>query len=235
MTEAFLSRPNHTVVAAVRDVAATTLEDYKPAEGSKLVLVKIENRSRTDAAQAVDEIKKKGITSLDVVVANAGINPLDALVEVKDMDPDQLHNIFDVNTFSFVTLFKAVHPLLRATVDSKGEGAAKLVAISSYTGRIVDMEATIAAKVGSYGASKIGLNYLVRRAHFENPWLTAWVNDPGFAQSDNGNATARVFGLPEAPVTIEQSITGLQARIDGATRLATSGKFYNFDGSEFTF
>lgn len=151
------------------------------------------------------------------------------------MEVDQLHHIFDVNTFSFVTLFKAVYPLLKATVDNKGEGAAKLVAISSYTARIVDMEANIPAKVGSYGASKMALNYLVRRVHFENPWLTAWVNDPGFAQSDNGNATARLFGLAEAPVTIEQSVAGLQARIDGATRSATSGRFYNFDGSEFTF
>ncbi|EQL01321.1 Nor-1 [Ophiocordyceps sinensis CO18] len=228
-------RRNHTVIAAVRNVDGTTLREYKPAEGSKLIVVKIENTSRSDAADAVEQVIKEGITSLDIVIANAGINPLDALLEVKDMDVEQLHHLFDVNTFSFVSLFKAVHPLLKATADSQGRGAPKLVAISSYTGQIVDMEATIPARVGSYGVSKLGLNYLVRRAHFENPWLTAWVNDPGFAQTDNGNATARLFGMPEAPVTLEQSVVGLQARIDAATRSGTSGRFYNFDGAEFTF
>lgn len=77
-------------------MAATTLKDYKPAEGSKLVLVKIENTSRSDAAQAIEEIKKQEVTSLDVVVANDGINPLDALLVVKYMDADQLYKIFDV-------------------------------------------------------------------------------------------------------------------------------------------
>lgn len=161
------------------------------------MLVRIESTSRTGTAEAVEEIKKQEVTSLNIVVANAGINPLNARLEVID----QLHNILNVNTFSFVTLFKAVHPLLMATVDSKGEGAAKLPAISSYAGRLVAREASVLAKVGSYGTSMLGLNYLVRRAHFENPWLTAWVNDPGFA---NGNATARVFSLSEASVTIEQ-------------------------------
>lgn len=69
--------------------------------------------------------------SLDIAVANAGINPLDVLVEVKDLDVDKLANVLDVNTLSLIKLFNAVHPLLKATVESKGEGAAKLVALSS--------------------------------------------------------------------------------------------------------
>lgn len=234
LAEAFLSRPNHTLIAAVRS-DNTTLREYKPAKGSKLVLVKIDNASTSDPDQAVEQIKAQGIKSLDIVIANAGINPLDALLDVKDMDLEKLRHVWDVNTLSFISLFKAMYPLLKAAADEKKEIPPKLLAISSKSGQIVDMESNIPAKIGTYGVSKLALNYLVRRAHFENPWLTAWVMNPGFVQTDNGNATARLFGMGAAPHTLQQSITGLLGIIDGATRSVTSGNFYDFDGTQLAF
>lgn len=233
LAEAFLSRPHHTVIAAVRNPETTTLKGFKAAEDTKLVLVRIENTSTTDPAAAIEQIKAAGVTTLDIVIANAGIAPLDALRKVEDMSLAQVRNLFEVNTLSYITLFQAVRPLLKAAAE--GGVLAKLLAITSNAGKLVDMEPTVPAMVGTYGVSKSALNYLVRRTHFENPWLSAWVMHPGWVQTDTGNGTAQVLGMAKAPHTLDQSVTGLLEVIDGATKDKTSGRFFNFDGSETSY
>ncbi|KAI1459600.1 putative aflatoxin biosynthesis ketoreductase nor-1 [Annulohypoxylon moriforme] len=230
LVEAYLSRPNQTVIGAVRNPESTTLKNIKPAEGSRLLIVKIEATSETDPVEAIKQVNDAGINALDIVIVVAAINPSSAFAEVKDMDIKAMRNIFDVNTISFVSLFKAVHPLLKASASSP-----KLLALSSNGGQIVEMESTIVAKVGIYGASKAALNYLVRRAHFENPWLTAWVMNPGFVQTATGNAHAKLWGMEKAPYSMQDIIPGLMGKIDEATRAETSGNFYNFDGTPLTY
>lgn len=39
---------------------------------------------------------------------------------------------------------------------------------------------------------------------------------------------ANANGMPEAPVTVEASVTGILSRLDGATREKSSDKFWNF-------
>ena len=73
LVESYLSRPKHIVIGSVRDQSSlnsTSMKAFKPAAGSRLVLVKISNESKTDATDAVEAIKSAGISSLDVVVAN---------------------------------------------------------------------------------------------------------------------------------------------------------------------
>lgn len=223
------------VIAGVRNTESTTLQDIIPAEGSKVQLVQIEATSATDANEAVEQIKAAGITALDVVIAVVGINPSSAFAEVKDMDIKNLQELFDVNAFAFVRLFKAVYPLLKASAEKEDSSLPKLLALSSSAAQIVNMEPTISVKVGAYGASKATLNYLVRRTHFENPWLTCWTMNPGFVQSETGNAHARLWGLEEAPDAFSDIIPGLVKKVDEATRAETSGNFYNFDGVPLTF
>ncbi|KAI1080907.1 putative aflatoxin biosynthesis ketoreductase nor-1 [Whalleya microplaca] len=230
LVEAYLSRSNQTIIGAVRNPESTTLKSIKPAEGSKLLVVKIEATSETDPAGAIEQIKAAGINALDVVIAVAGINPASDFAEVKDMNVQALRNVFNVNTFSFVSLFSAVHPLLKASTSSP-----KLLAISSNASQIVEMEPTIPVKVGVYGASKAALNYLVRRTHFENPWLTSWVMNPGFVQTATGNASAKIWGMEKAPHSMNDIVPGLMGKIDKATRAETSGNFYNFDGTLLTY
>lgn len=198
-------------------------------------MVKIDNSSTNDPADAVEKIQNAGVKTLDIVIANAAINPLDALLAVEDMSLDKLRNLFEINTLSYVTLFQATRPLLKATADKKGAGIPKLLAVTSNAASIMEMEPSIPAKVGSYGVSKSALNHLVRRTHFENPWLTAWVMNPGFVQTDNGNATAQAFGMEKAPHTQEQAVEALLSKLDGATRTETSGQFFNFDGTLMAF
>ncbi|KAF6784873.1 aflatoxin biosynthesis ketoreductase Nor-1 (short-chain dehydrogenase), partial [Colletotrichum musicola] len=67
-----LQRPSTTIVAGVRDPsseASQALTTLPKADGSRLILVKIDSAVETDPAAAVAELQAKhGITSLDVVI-----------------------------------------------------------------------------------------------------------------------------------------------------------------------
>lgn len=168
----------------------------------------------------------------------ASFNSPSAFADVKDMDIAALREVSNVETFSFVSLLKATHPLLEASAEknkSAGAVAPKLLALTSNGAQIIDMDPTIPAKIGVYGASKAALNCLVRRIHFENPWLTAWVMNPGFVQTDTGNTDARLWSMERAPQALEDVVPGLMKKVDEATRAETSGNFYNFDSQLMDF
>lgn len=132
--------------------------------------------------------------------------------------------------------FRATRPLLKAAADRQGDSTLpKLLAISSDASSTVDMEPNVPTRLGSYGVNKLALNYLVRRTHFENLWLTAWVIYPDFVQTDNGDALAKFFDLSQAPDTLGESVEGLLGRINGATSAGTSGKFFNTDNTALAF
>jgi norsolorinic acid ketoreductase len=133
--------------------------------------VKIENVNANDPGEAVKKIEAEGITSLDVVIANAGISG--AYGRIDALKVDDMRNMFEINTLPVVSLFQAVYPLLKKSKDPK------FVAISTNGASIVDMEENIPFILGSYGVSKAGVNYITRRIHFENDWLTAFVVNPG--------------------------------------------------------
>lgn len=57
----------------------------------------------------------------------------------------------------------------------------------------------------------------------------------GVVQTDNSDALARHFCMPQAPDALRRSVEGLLGRIDGATRAETSGKFFDIDGAELVF
>ncbi|KAI0970354.1 Nor-1 [Xylaria arbuscula] len=231
LAEAYLSRPDHIVIGAVRDESsssAASLKAFKAASGSRVILVKLASDSETDAAAAVETIKAAGISALDIVIANAGIAGRFARLE--DVAASDFKEFFEVNTYSVLRLFIAVYPLLKATADKKGPGSPKFIAISTVASRILKLEENAPFMLGSYGASKAAVNYVVRRAHVENEWLQAFLLEPGVIQTDMGNEGAQYFGWPEAPIKVSDSVEGLLKQIDGSTREATSGKFFDYLG-----
>ncbi|KAH7040890.1 uncharacterized protein B0I36DRAFT_344555 [Microdochium trichocladiopsis] len=119
LLERYLLKPNHTVIAANRDPSSpssTSLEQLPKGAGSKLIIVKIDADSETDAAAAVAELKTKhGIEYLDIVIANAGISyiwPAVADVKIADIDAH-----IRTNVYGLVSVFQATRPLLK---ESKG-------------------------------------------------------------------------------------------------------------------
>lgn len=173
--EKYLSRPNTTVVAAARNPAgedAKDLVNIPKAEGTKLITVKIDSTSETDAANAIASIKDRGVARIDVVIANAGIFKSEAFLEVSKAKTSDLIEHVDVNVNGPIRLFQAVLPLLQAAKQPK------FVVISSGVATISGAE-HIPWAVSSYGASKAALNFILRRIHIENQDLIAIAFHPG--------------------------------------------------------
>ncbi|KAK7743310.1 hypothetical protein SLS62_010682 [Diatrype stigma] len=99
LTIRFLSQPNATVVAAVRDPEHPTsksLSALPHGEDSKLIIVKIDSVSDTDAQDAVKLIQTKhGIDKLDIVAANAGYGTVYG--DLSQVKPQEVRDLFDIN------------------------------------------------------------------------------------------------------------------------------------------
>jgi norsolorinic acid ketoreductase len=119
LTKAYLEK-GWKVIAAVRD--PKKMPDLKEGE---VVVVKLDVGEKEDAkkvrhidapcrcayrtliAQAVEELKSQGITSVDVVIANAAIN-LDCGTNFKDIDVDRQEEVFRINVCIFPTFILSV-------------------------------------------------------------------------------------------------------------------------------
>ncbi|KIW13107.1 hypothetical protein PV08_08294 [Exophiala spinifera] len=227
LVEAYLKQPNNVVVAAVRDPndpASKSLNDLPKGPSSSLIIVKINNTSETDAADAVKELETvHNIKSLDVVIPNSAIGRV--FVRVEDAQTSDLMEYYHVNVIGVIILFRAVLPLLK-----KSQKTPKFIPMGSSAGIITDQE-KVNIPNAVYGTSKAALNYIVKKIHLENEFLVAFPMHPGWVQTEMGNESARSFGLTEAPTTIEGSITGLMKLIDESTRESHSGKFASYDGT----
>jgi norsolorinic acid ketoreductase len=171
----YLSRPNTTVIATVRQPSspeAAQLKELPKGEGSNIIIVKIESTSDTDALEAVSSLGGHQINHLDLVIANSGLFALHAFVEVSKIQPKDLMEHLDVNTGGTLRLFQATLPLLQ-----KAEKPI-FAYISSVVGSI-SMQEYFPAPISSYGASKAAMNLLIRRIHIENPDLIAIALHPG--------------------------------------------------------
>lgn len=114
LLEHYLARPNHTVIAGNRDPNHPTskaLLDLPTAQGTSLIIVKIDSTSPNDAAAAVKQLTSQGIDHFDIVIANSGIAlcyPKICEVKVEDI---QKH--VDTNIYGWIYLYQATLPLLK--------------------------------------------------------------------------------------------------------------------------
>ncbi|RDL40391.1 NAD(P)-binding Rossmann-fold containing protein [Venustampulla echinocandica] len=223
MLATILTRPNNTVIAAVRDpqaAASQSLNELPKAQGTSLHIVKIDSAVPTDAAAAVEALAAAGITSIDTVIANAA--HADVADSVLGTSPDDVRRHLDVNLIGVLALFQAVEPLLRKAQN----GNPKFVALSSNLGSI-GLAPFIPGPWFCYGVTKAAVNYLVRRIHVENDWLTAVVLQPGWVQTEMGNFAATSVGMESAPMKLEDSVVGCLKVIDAASREKYAGEFVN--------
>ena len=176
-------------------------------------------------SQAVEKLQNThGIKHIDVVIANAGISQYYG--QVSETPLSEVREHFEVNTIGVLTLYQATLPLLLKSPDPI------FVALSSGVSSIGTME-DIPIPVTAYGMSKAALNYMVRKIHFDNEKLIAFVICPGWVQTDMGKSGATAMGLESAPVTTEESVKGMLEKIDNATKEETSGTFQSFDDKKY--
>lgn len=176
LTEVYLARPNNTVIVALRNPSnlesVASLHALPVGTGSKLIIVKIDSLSETDAADAVTLLQTEhGIESLDVVIANSGIYTNREPAVAVPMSQMRIH--FEVNTLGPLILFQATAALLEASKAGEGKFFVMSSAISSIE-LIFPMPNT------AYGMSKAAGNFITRKIHHEHPNIIAAALNPGY-------------------------------------------------------
>lgn len=224
-----LQKPSTTVVAAVRDPSHPTskaLNDLPKGPDTKLVIVKLDSAVETDAADVVAHLRKEGIASLDIVIANAGIAQRGA--GVLDTSASNTLKHLNVNVLGPLTLAQATAPLLKASET----GSPKFIAISSIIGSIGSQElfSQFPKTSSPYGASKACLNWFIRMMSFEEPWLTTFVFHPGLVETDltagSGMDMEALGGI-----SVETSVANMVKTTFEIEYEKLSGSFRNHDGT----
>lgn len=219
-----------TVIAAVRDIPSSskTLNALPASEGSKLIIVKIDAKSDTDASTAASELKSKhNITKIDVLIANAGL--LHSIVPATETSNDALREHLEVNTIGPFILLKAFLPLLEAAPDPK------FVVISGSLGSTQLLE-QYQVPFFAYGISKAAVNYFVRKLSLENRTVISVAVHPGWVLTDMGRATAKGIGIevgvddaPMEPISMKECVDGIVG-LCGSVGKERSGAFLTHDG-----
>ncbi|KAF4549146.1 Short chain dehydrogenase-like protein 7 [Elsinoe fawcettii] len=235
---ACLSRPDHVVIAAVRNPehpSSIALSSLPTASGSKLLTVKLDAASPTDAQDAVSHLQAQhSITSLDIVIANAAIAP--PQTPALSTPADSLLLALQTNTMGPILLASACAPLLRAAASANR--TPKLIVISSLGGSstVQPMIWDATHLPGTpYGMTKAAVNWWVRKVHLEEEWLVAFAVHPGFVATDMVARDREVFekdGIKA--IEVAESVEGIMGVIDAADREG-GGKFVSWKGEELPF
>ncbi|KAF8873594.1 hypothetical protein CPB84DRAFT_1798234 [Gymnopilus junonius] len=209
-----IKKQNVYVFAAARHTSPT-LKDLSIKHSDKVSIIPFvaaDDSSNKAAAKIVGD--KFG--RVDVVLGVAGISNFMGTVE--ETPAEQMNEHYKINVTGILVLFQAFAPLLRKSNDPKfipfTSGGASLTAFIS-----------IPAGYTCYGASKAAENYLARKIHFENPWITI--------ENRAADKSGTLAPVQDAmAVTPEVAATSLVSVIDSATRDTHGGEFINVDGEK---
>ncbi|KAL7907561.1 hypothetical protein GGI35DRAFT_481238 [Trichoderma velutinum] len=226
LVKTFLARDNVVVIAAVRDPldkkSTAGLSNVISGSNSELITIKINSLDSNSSSSGIASIPER-IDHLDVVIANAGVLQHYGLVTAMPIDMLSYH--FAINTAAPISLLQACLPLLK---KSNKSNCPKFVVISSSVGSITQID-QLSQLTGAYGASKAAINYLMRKVHFEEPWLSSLVICPGWTRTDMGNTTAQLAKFDaQAPVPLDVAIRGVVEEVDNFVR-TEKGRFASFD------
>jgi len=167
----------------------------------------------TDPESFLNLAKALDGTSIDVCIYNAGVFGSRENISIAP-SKDVFDQVMHTNVFGAMQALPIVAPAL-------GKARGKFVFISSLMGSI---SANTSANAPLYRASKAALNAVVKTAsnEYSPHGITAFSMHPGWVKTDMGGSSADI----EPSV----SISGMRKVIAQAT-LASSGKFFNYDGS----
>jgi len=153
------------------------------------------NDTRSCQRFAEHVVKKHGAPG--ILVNNAGVYPESTDAHVVDTPTSVWRETFEVNALAPLVMAEAFVPHIARSADKK------LVAVSSQLGSITNNNGGMYA----YRASKTALNMEWRSLSLDTAGrgLICIVLHPGWVQTDMGG--------PGAPVSIEQSITGVRREL----------------------
>ncbi|KJA17397.1 hypothetical protein HYPSUDRAFT_46477 [Hypholoma sublateritium FD-334 SS-4] len=220
------------VYAAARDPPkASALQALAQKYAGRIAIVKWAAADAADNAHLAQLIKEAH-GRVDTVIANAAIAKLSDTV--LNSPAGDFEEQFTVNVVGPVLLFQALHDLLKASA------CPRFVPISTGAASVGGMPITMPLHIAVYGSTKAALNYVTRKIHFENEWLSAFPLAPGAASTegfyeavakDNTGIFKRM--LEEFPPrTPDEAAKLLVDLIDKATRETSGGEFIDIDGTK---
>lgn len=191
-----------------------------------MIVISLDAGNQASIQAAISKLDSEHkISSLDIVIANAGI--AGALTRPLETTEKDFLETISVNSFGPLWLYQETQPLLKKSVHAP----AKFMAISSVGGSLTKMDANNTANFPIYSGSKTLLNMIMRTITIAEPELVVFSICPGFVQTDMGNRGAKLFGMEKATLTVQESLDGVMAVLDKADK-ETSGKFMSQDGTE---
>ncbi|KAF2792530.1 NAD(P)-binding protein [Melanomma pulvis-pyrius CBS 109.77] len=220
----YLQRDDHIVIAANRDPSHTTsknLSNFPTGKGSRLIVVKVDASVESDPFEAAKALAVQGINHLDVVIANAGVSYI--WPKVSELKIADLQGHLTPNVFGVVWLYQAMRPLLQ-------KGTKPIWATMGSTAGSLENQPPISN--AAYGTSKAAVHWLTKRIDAEEEKIASFVLSPGWVQTDLGNTGAVYFGFEKAPVTVEDSCSGMVKLLDGVTKESYGGKLWDYTGEQ---
>lgn len=175
--QAYLLRPNTTVIGSVRNSSSMESAFVKPssyptARGSRLILTKIDFNDLAAPAKAIASVASAyEITHIDVVIANAGMSPTPTAFAETPID--DVMEAMKINAVAPFALFKAIRPLLEKAPRPVW------VSMSSAAGSMTTLEQSQVHWICGYGASKAALNWLTMGVHAACGKIVAFMLHPG--------------------------------------------------------
>lgn len=113
LLQRYLQLPDHTLIAANRNPdhpSSKELFSLPKAEGTKLILVKIDVTVWQDAFDAVKSLEGQ-IDHIDIVIGNAGVSYI--WPTVADVKLEDIEGHIKPNVYGQVALYQATRPLLK--------------------------------------------------------------------------------------------------------------------------
>lgn len=200
------------VFAGARDPAkARALDAAAKDLGGRLSVHALDVADRASVAAFA---KAVGETSVDILIANAGVFGGDRQHRLGAIDYDEFDETLRINTLGPLRLADAFAANL---IAARG----KFVAITSGMGSIADGGEGYLA----YRASKAALNMICRilANDLRESGVIALPMSPGWAKTDMGG--------PGAPQEVAPTVASMRALIARLTQ-ADAGRFIDWDGSE---
>ncbi|WWC66329.1 uncharacterized protein I206_100230 [Kwoniella pini CBS 10737] len=219
LAKAYAKQPNTNVILGLRDPNSGSMPEIETAQGSKAIKVKIDSGDIPSAKKAMEDLKTQGIDKIDIVIANAAIG--DCFGGLHEVDLNSFEEHWRINVLAPLALFQACVPLMP-------EGS-KFIWMSSGASIIDRIPDKLDA---GYGITKSSMNYLARYAHFEQPNIITFSLSPGWVQTEMGDRGAKWAGMEKAPLTVEESVSGIIKVINEATKDKYSGLHIRYDGSQ---
>lgn len=203
------------VTATVRDTTSTpqALSELQKARGPALEIVDLDLGQPSRFGSLAESL---GPRALDLLIISAGIMGPDHQ-RAEQATPEAIGELFDINAMAPLRIARAMLPVM----TSGG-------VIGFLSSRMGSVSLNDTGDRELYRASKAALNSL-SRGFAINEAIPADVGvlnlHPGWVQTDMGGS--------EAPITVEQSVTGLVSLLEAALG-QVEHRFVDFEGQTLT-